>query len=350
MSASPNLLLRNLWYYALPAGRLAAGKMTGKILLGEPILFARRTNGEVFAMRDICPHRGMPLSYGQFDGEEVECCYHGWKFDQAGICTCIPSLTGSERVDPANIKVRSYPVREQQGGIWIFMSEGKAIDEAALPPVPTVPDIPLGQWPVVCEVLQFPCFIDHAVIGLMDPAHGPFVHTSWWWRSRKSIHEKAKPFGPSWLGFTMRRHRPSKNSFAYKILGGAPETEIAFQLPGIRLEHIRAGKHIVGGLTTVTPLSETETEITHSIYTSIGWLRVFAPIVRIFARRFLGQDRDVVVRQQDGLKHERNLMLIRDADTQARWYQQLKNEWSRAQTESRDFANPVPETVLRWRS
>jgi phenylpropionate dioxygenase-like ring-hydroxylating dioxygenase large terminal subunit len=338
--------LRNLWYYALPSQRLARGGMESKLLLGEPVLFARGWDGNVFALRDVCPHRGMPLSYGRFDGEQVECCYHGWRFDKGGACTCIPSLTGHENITPENIHVRSYPAEEVQGGIWIFMGDAKA----ERPPVPMIPDLPRDAVPVITEVMRFPCFIDHAVMGLMDPAHGPFVHTSWWWRSRHSIHEKAKPFGPSHLGFTMRRHKPSSNSFAYKLLGGTPETEIAFQLPGVRIEHIQAGRHVVGGLTCVTPLSETETEITHAIYTTIGWLKALAPIARIFARRFLDQDRQVVVMQQDGLKYEQNLMLIRDADTQARWYQQVKNEFLRAQEENRAFTNPVPETVLKWRS
>ena len=54
--------------------------------------------------------------------------------------------------------------------------------------------------------------------------------------------------------------------------------------------------------------------------------------------------------QQDGLKYEQNLMLIKDADTQARWYQQIKDEFARSQEEARPFNNPVPETVLRWKS
>ena len=174
---------------------------------------------------------------------------------------------------------------------------------AEQPPLPFVPDIGEHQKPIIRETMLFPCYIDHAIIGLMDPAHGPFIHASWWWRSRNSIHEKAKPFGPSHLGFTMRRHRPSKNSFAYKVLGGAPETEISFQLPGVRIEHIRVGKSIVGNLTCVTPISETETEITNAIYTNINWLKYFAPVIGIFVRRFLNQDRSVVVMQQDGLKY-----------------------------------------------
>lgn len=343
------VFLRNLWYFALPAASLKKGRMVDKLLLDEPILFGRDQDGKVFALRDICPHRGMPLSCGHFDGREVECCYHGWRFNPSGACTSIPALVGHENIEPANIRVRSYVVREHQGGIWIFMEDPK-VTLPELPPLPTVPDMPENSTPAVCEIMHFPCYIDHAVAGLMDPAHGPFVHTSWWWRSRTSIHEKAKPFGPSYLGFTMLRHKPSSNSFAYKLLGGVPETEISFQLPGIRIEHTRTGKNVVCNLTCVTPIDDNNTEITHMISTNIGWLKIFAPIVKIFARRFLNQDKSVVVMQQGGLKYEKNLLLIRDADTQARWYQQLKNEFLRAQTEQRAFVNPVKETILKWRS
>lgn len=343
------MFLRNLWYYALPAAALKKGKMVHKLLLSEPVLFCRSDDGQVFALRDICPHRGMPLSCGSFDGKEVECCYHGWRFSSAGTCTDIPALVGHEGIDPNNIRVNTYHVCELQGGIWIFMEDPK-VKLKELPPLPTIPDMNVNMRPAICEVMTFPCYIDHAVIGLMDPAHGPFVHQSWWWRSRKSIHEKAKPFGPSHLGFTMRRHKPSSNSFAYKLLGGAPETEISFQLPGVRIEHTRAGENIVCNMTCVTPISETETEITHSIYATIGWLKIFAPIVRLFAKRFLNQDKSVVVMQQAGLKYEKNLLLIRDADTQARWYNQLKNEFVRSAEEDRPFTNPVKETILKWRS
>jgi phenylpropionate dioxygenase-like ring-hydroxylating dioxygenase large terminal subunit len=349
MTNQAPVLLRNLWYYALPSTQLKIGKMKAKLLLGEPVLFCRDNNGKAFAIRDICPHRAMPLSYGKFDGKEVECCYHGWRFDRSGACTHIPALVGGEGIEPGKILVRDYQISETQGGIWIYMDDAKH-KPTSIPSVPHLPDVDENARPAITEIMRFPCYIDHAVVGLMDPAHGPFVHTSWWWRSRKSIHEKEKPFGPSPLGFTMHRHKPSSNSFAYKILGGAPETEIAFQLPGVRIEHIKAGKHNVVGLTCVTPIKDNETEITHLIYANTTWLRALSPIIRPFVRRFLAQDRDVVVKQQDGLRYEQNLMLIRDADTPARWYQQMKTEFIRAQTEGRAFVNPVKDTVLKWRS
>jgi len=40
------------------------------------------------------------------------------------------------------------------------------------------------------ETQTFHCGIDHAVIGLMDPAHGPYVHAHWWWRKTPAGERK----------------------------------------------------------------------------------------------------------------------------------------------------------------
>ena len=337
--------LREMWYFALPGAALRRGRMVAKTLLGEPLLLCRGNDGAVFALRDICPHRGIPLSFGRFDGSEVECCYHGWRFDGSGRCTAIPSLVPEQEFDISRIKVKSYPALERQGNIWVYFGD----DPSAAPPVPVLPDIG-ERAPDIFERVSFPAAIDHAVIGLMDPAHGPFVHRAWWWRSSTSIHAKEKAFGPTPFGFAMLRHRPSSNSNAYRLLGGAPETEITFQLPSVRIEHIRAGRHALVNLTAVTPLSDSESEINHAIYWTVPWLKPLKPLLRPYVRAFLRQDRDIMVRQQKGLQHQPSLMLINDADTQAKWYHRLKQEYLRARTEQRPFVNPVKERVLRWRS
>ena len=115
--------LRDLWYLALPSKQLKPGKMLAKSILGEPVLLARGDDGQAFALRDICPHRGIPLSCGRFDGREVECCYHGWRFDGTGTCTAIPSLVADQAIKVDRIKVRRYPIAEQQGLVWIFIGE-----------------------------------------------------------------------------------------------------------------------------------------------------------------------------------------------------------------------------------
>ncbi len=341
-------LLRDLWYVALPGRKLKPGKMVAKTMLGEPVVVARRQDGSVFALRDLCPHRGVPLSFGRVVDGEVECPYHGWRFDGGGRCTLIPSLVADQDMDAGRVGVRAYPCREVQGNIWVFIPAGSDLPDP-LPPIVELPGIGEAR-PRLVESMTFDCAMDHAVIGLMDPAHGPFVHRSWFWRSRRSIHEKAKSFGPSELGFRMIRHAPSKNARAYRILGGAVSTEIAFRLPGLRLEHVEAGRHTLCGLTALTPVDERTTEVHHAIYWTMPWLSPLIPAVRRIARTFLGQDRSMVEMQAKGLAFDPPLMLINDADVQAKWYFRLKKEFVASRVEQRDFVNPVKERVLRWRS
>ncbi len=342
-AASP---LREAWYYAAPSQKVARGRTLARTMLGEPILVGRDRAGTVFALSDICPHRGMPLSFGGFDGSEIECCYHGWRFATDGRCTHIPSLVEGQSFDLARVGVARYRAHEVQGNIWVFFGK----DPSAAPDIPVLDGFLESAAPRLVETVRFGAAIDHAVVGLMDPAHGPFVHGAWWWRSRRSVYEKAKAFAPSPWGFTMSRHAPSANSRAYRLLGGVPETEIAFRLPSVRVEEIRAGRYRVANLTALTPIDDKTTEINHCTYWTAPWLSLMKPVLRPYVRAFLRQDRDIMERQQQGLRAAPLLALIDDADTQARWYYRLKEEYRRARAEGRPFANPVKSRTLRWRS
>ncbi|HEV2100720.1 MAG TPA: aromatic ring-hydroxylating dioxygenase subunit alpha [Stellaceae bacterium] len=337
--------LREAWYYAVAARRLKPRAMLAKVLLGEPVLIGRDAAGMPFALRDLCPHRGMPLTAGSFDGCQVECCYHGWRFDTDGQCTAIPALVPGQAFAPSRVHVRRYPAREVQGNIWLYLGE----DPAGAPEIPVIDGFE-NAAPRLVETVEFNAAIDHAVVGLMDPAHGPFVHRAWWWRSGRSIHAKAKAFAPSPWGFTMTRHTPSANSRAYRLLGGAPETEIVFRLPSVRIEHICAGRHLVANLTAITPIDDHTTEINHCIYWTSPGLSVVKPLLRPYVRAFLHQDRAIMERQQQGLRFDPALMLIDDADTQAKWYYRLKREYGRARSENRPFENPIRSRILEWRS
>src|SRR5215470_2152372 len=121
------------------ANTFAPGQMRREILLGEPIVIGRMRDGKVFALRDICPHRGVPLSAGRVLGENtVECPYHGWRFRADGVCSAIPSLVDGQEMDPTRIRVRSYPVRDVDGLIWVYMpaSDRNAAPRSEPPRVP----------------------------------------------------------------------------------------------------------------------------------------------------------------------------------------------------------------------
>lgn len=345
--------LYGLWYFAELSSALKPGKLKRHEILGEPILLGRNRAGQVFALRDICPHRAAPLSAGRLVGEganeAVQCPYHGWTFGTGdGGCRSVPSLVDGQDLDLERIRVRSYPVEEAQGLVWIFMAENARAAGPAEPP-PRFEGV-VGGAPRLVERMVFDSHMDHAVVGLMDPAHGPYVHQQWWWRSSASQHEKAKRFEPREQGFAMVRHAPSRNSRAYRILGGAPETEIVFRLPGLRWEHVRVGRRQLLALTCLTPANEGQTRITQIVWSDHWVVLLLKPFIASAVRRFLKQDGDMVDLQNQGLRYSPALIWIDDADRQAKWYQALKKAWAASRRTGAAFVNPVEAAILKWRS
>ncbi|SON54143.1 Toluene-4-sulfonate monooxygenase system iron-sulfur subunit TsaM1 [Hartmannibacter diazotrophicus] len=345
-------LLRGCWYLAMLSSDLAPGKTVAKTLLGEPVLFARQADGHVFAIRDACPHRGIPLRYGNFDGKTVGCCYHGWRFDESGTCTEIPSLREDQSVDFSKIRCGSYPVVDRQGVIWIYMGvDGEAPEDGPMTEPPSMPGFAADDAPKAAIKLPFPCSTDHAAFGLMDPTHAAFVHTSWWFKKDATkLRPKEKKFEPSELGWRMVRHPIPPQNIAYKIFGQNVSTEIAYRLPGYRIEHIEGSKHVVVGLTAITPVTDEATEVHQIFWASAGWLKPLRPLTQHLMTVFLDQDRRVVVQQREGLEQGNKTMLINDADTQARWWMRVKGEWMQSQADGRAFVNPLKPQTLRWRS
>jgi phenylpropionate dioxygenase-like ring-hydroxylating dioxygenase large terminal subunit len=346
--------LTDIWYFAALGRELKPGQLKRYEILGEPVLLGRTPEGAAIGLRDICPHRAAPLSAGRFvrgvDGAaQVECPYHGWRFATDGRCAAIPSLTEDQAFDLGRIAVRRFPVAESQGLLFVWMAGDRrgGTGPDALPPV--FPGV-VGGGPKLVLTMDFAAHLDHAVVGLMDPAHGPFVHQQWWWRSRASIHAKAKRFEPVEAGFVMVRHPPSANSRAYALLGGRPETEITFRLPGLRWEHVTVGLRQVLSLTCLTPLRDNATRITQIIWSDHPVFSLAAPFIRAGARRFLRQDGDMVNLQNQGLRYDPGLVWVDDADRQARWYHALKREWAASRRDGRPFRNPIEAATLRWRS
>ena len=371
-SSPTTALIYDDWYPAIRASEISGRQMAKAMLLGIPLVLGRTASGSYFATRDSCPHRGIPLSYGWFNGQQVTCKYHGWAFEPvSGQCREIPSLTQRDSLDPCKIYATAFPSQERDGHLWVYVPQsgrgkltrpspteglerGTRDDLSQLPPVPEVPKFS-RRFRAAYLTADLPCNIDHGIIGLMDPAHGPFVHQSWWWRSQASIHEKEKHFEPIEGGFRMTAHQPSANSAPYKLLGvyGQPiTTTIDFVLPNRRYEIIRCGEKWFASLTTVTPTIDNHCRIdvcaAWNVFLNVPFL---TPIAKFFGRRFVGQDQLTMVQQAEGLKYNPSLMLIDDADRPAKWYFELKQARLESQASGEPMRHPMDGPVtLHWRS
>lgn len=122
--------LTNVWYVAALAGELKPGQLFHRRIVGEPVVMFRKPTGVPFALYDRCPHRFAPLHLGKLKGDHIECGYHGLRFDCAGVCVHNPH--GDGRI-PRTAAVRSYPLIEKHGLLWVWMGIADRADPTLIP-------------------------------------------------------------------------------------------------------------------------------------------------------------------------------------------------------------------------
>ncbi len=163
------MYLRNAWYVAADATEVSR-TLSRITVLEEEIVLYRRLDGRPVALEDACPHRKLPLSMGRLDGDLVECGYHGLKFDCSGACRLVP---GQERIPP-KARVRSYPVAERYGLVWIWMGDPAEAEESQIFPVPHYDD---PAWTVSRGLpIDIACSYLLITDNLLDPSHVAWVH------------------------------------------------------------------------------------------------------------------------------------------------------------------------------
>lgn len=342
------------WYPTRLSPRLRAGTLRPEMLAGVPLVVGRDVHGVPFAIRDNCPHRGMPLSFARFDGELLECSYHGWRFDaRTGRCRAIPSLPAGAKVSVERIAAARFPAVDQDGQVWVYIPD-PAVSDGAVPAVPSLP-VFSPRYRLTHFAADVRCGFDEAVLSLLDPAHGPFVHQAWWWRRPRAIYEKEKVFEPIADGFRVRPHAPSANSAPYKVLRlyrRPVETIIEFRLPSTRLEWTTCGPYWFSSRTVVTPLDAEGCRLDFcAAWNLFGKIPFVTALFRLFGRRFLGQDQRNLERLARGLRHDPPTMFLGDADQPARWYLELRAAHLRARRSGQPVQHPLRSPVtLRWRS
>jgi phenylpropionate dioxygenase-like ring-hydroxylating dioxygenase large terminal subunit len=162
---------KNCWYVAGWDHEIQRLKLFRRVLLGEPVLLYRKTDGAPVALEDRCCHRHAPLSKGRLRGDRVECGYHGLQFDPSGACVHIPT----QDTIPASARVRSYPVVEKHHWVWIWMGDPARADPALLPDFSVMSD-PAWSWRGERLAVEGNYML--VVENLMDLTHLPSLHLS----------------------------------------------------------------------------------------------------------------------------------------------------------------------------
>jgi phenylpropionate dioxygenase-like ring-hydroxylating dioxygenase large terminal subunit len=133
LALTPEPFPMNRWWVAGLAKELA-DQPVARTFLNRPVALFRTPDGQVAALEDRCCHKELPLSCGTVEERGLRCGYHGLLFDAAGRCLEIP---GQARI-PSKACVRSYPLRERDKLLWIWIGatpDAQPTDEPPAYPV-----------------------------------------------------------------------------------------------------------------------------------------------------------------------------------------------------------------------
>jgi phenylpropionate dioxygenase-like ring-hydroxylating dioxygenase large terminal subunit len=163
------VFLRNAWYVAAMSAEVAQGLVPFTIL-AERIVAYRKANSDPVAFEDACPHRKLPLSMGRRAGDDIVCGYHGLTFDDAGRCIASPTQS---RI-PATARLRSYPVADRWGLLWIWMGDPARADASKIIAIESFDDPSWGH--AIGGAMDCACNYLYLADNLLDPSHVAFVH------------------------------------------------------------------------------------------------------------------------------------------------------------------------------
>ncbi|MBD2040462.1 aromatic ring-hydroxylating oxygenase subunit alpha [Microcoleus sp. FACHB-672] len=162
----------NHWYI-VALSREIKTQPIGITLWNQPIVLFRDNTGTIHALEDRCPHRHVKLSHGRIINNHLECAYHGWQFKSNGECATVPYLAQNQKLPTC--KIRRYPLKEQNGFIWLFPGE-ESIAEKVSPL--DIPEWEHLNYIATVSIINCNAHYSFLIENLMDMYHG-HLHQDW---------------------------------------------------------------------------------------------------------------------------------------------------------------------------
>lgn len=159
--------LASEWIPVCLTEQLGAEPKQVKVMEETIVLF--RTASGIHALKDICVHRGAPLSLGKVKEDCLVCPYHGWAYDEQGKCVHIPQIAETQAI-PLKTHTANYACTEAYGIVWVKLSAS----ELAVPYFKEASDpkfsiVSIGPYPVNASA---PRLIEN----FLDVGHLAFLH------------------------------------------------------------------------------------------------------------------------------------------------------------------------------
>lgn len=167
------MFIKNTWYVAAWAEEIPEDRPLQRLICGD-LIALYRSEDQIVAVADACAHRQYPLSSGRVVDGRLRCGYHGFEYDNDGICQRVP---GQDTV-PAKARVRTYPVQVRHGWVWIWPGDTEAPGAADPDTIPDTPWLSDPAWDGVTFTHLYQCRSSLLHDNLLDLTHEAFIHES----------------------------------------------------------------------------------------------------------------------------------------------------------------------------
>jgi phenylpropionate dioxygenase-like ring-hydroxylating dioxygenase large terminal subunit len=168
--------LKKYWFPVSRVKALKKGQINKVIIFNIPLIIWKTQNNHYVCIEDRCPHRGFPLSQGKLTRNgNIQCPYHGWVFNEFGVCTHIPA-EGPQCQRMKNC-LQTFQVKESEGLLWIHAAKLSGTLRANICASP--PDFSQDRfngYRYIFKFLKINASLDEVVENFIDSAHTPFVH------------------------------------------------------------------------------------------------------------------------------------------------------------------------------
>lgn len=169
--------VEDTWYAILESRRLRRRPLT-VTRLGRRMVLWRDRAGRVVATDARCPHRGADLGQGRVIDGQIECPYHGFRFDASGACTLVP-CEGRDYAIPAGLAVTPYTVAERYGLVWLWWPASgvsRRDGAGATAPIPWFEGLPERPRGAYTATMEWNVPYARTAEGMLDIHHAPFAH------------------------------------------------------------------------------------------------------------------------------------------------------------------------------
>jgi phenylpropionate dioxygenase-like ring-hydroxylating dioxygenase large terminal subunit len=168
-------MIPNQWYPILLPEDIRNDRPTSARRMGENLVLWRDVDGNLVCQSARCPHKGADLGDGRLRGNSVECRYHGFRYGPDGNCVAVPCLGADARIPPA-LRVKTFPVREHLGLIWMWWGD----DREELPEINVPPEI--ENDPKLYSTMRWtrPVHYTRYIESVLEFYHVTYVHRDHW--------------------------------------------------------------------------------------------------------------------------------------------------------------------------